>query len=64
MASKFMDLPGEQIMTYYPDGTVKIWAITGAKDSEEAKKRYDNPYYILNQRQTAQGYNLVDLGGL
>ena len=64
MASKFMDLPGEQILCYYPDGTIKIWADTKAKDTKEAKKRYQSPYYMLAQKQTANGYNLVNLGGL
>jgi hypothetical protein len=64
MASKFMDLPGEQILCYYPDGTVRIWADKNAKDSKEALKRYNSPYYKLSQKLTASGYNMVNLGGL
>jgi hypothetical protein len=64
MASKFMDLPGEQILCYYPDGTVKVWADKTAKDSKIAISRYQSPYYKLAQKLTACGYNLVNLGGL
>ncbi len=64
MASKFLDLPGEQIICYYPDGTIKIWADKNAKDNSRARKRYANPYYKQCQRLTATGYNLVGLGGL
>ena len=64
IASNFMELNGEQILCYYPDGTIKIWADTKAKHSKVAKKRYLNPYYKLMQRFTAVGYNLVELGGL
>lgn len=64
MASKILNLPGEQIMTYSPDGTVKIWADKNAKDRKEALTRYANPYYKAAQRLTANGYNMVNLGGL
>lgn len=64
MASKFMNLPGEQILCYYPDGTIKIWADKNAKDSEIAIKRYRSPYYMLAQKLTASGSNKVNLGGL
>ncbi len=64
MASKFLDLPGEQIMSYYPDGVIRIWADSNARDSKEAITRYKNPLYRLNQRLTASGYNMVALGGI
>lgn len=64
MVSKFMDHPGEQILCYYPDGTIRIWADKNAKDSETAKRRYGHPFYKANQRLTATGYNMVNLGGL
>lgn len=64
MASKFLDLPGEQLLCYYPDGTVRVWADRNANDSEIAAKRYSSPYYRRAQLLTAQGYNLVNLGGL
>ncbi len=64
MASKILDLPGEQILCYYPDGTVRIWGDKNAVDSERAMKRYEHPYYRLCQRLTGTGYNLVNLGGL
>lgn len=64
MASKFMPLPGEQILCYYPDGTIKIWANKNARDSKIAIKRYTSRNYLLAQKLTATGYNLVNLGGL
>ncbi len=59
-----MNLPGEQILYYYPDGTIKIWADRNAKDSKIALKRYRSPYYMLAQKLTASGANKVNLGGL
>jgi len=64
MASKILDRPGEQILCYYPDGTVRIWGDKNAMDSDRAKKRYAHPYYEHCQRLTGTGYNLVNLGGL
>jgi hypothetical protein len=64
MMSKFLDLPGEQLLVYYPDGTIRVWADRNARDNEAAKRRYAHPYYKANQRQTGNGYNYVNLGGL
>jgi len=64
MASKFIDLPGEQIMAYFHDGRIKIFADKNARDSGAAQKQYQHLYYHANHKLTAQGYNLVNLGGL
>jgi len=64
IASKFTDLPGEQILSYSKDGKVRIWADRNAKDTAEAKKRYSHPFYKINQLQTGNGYNLFTLGGI
>lgn len=64
MASKFTDLPGEQILSYSKEGKVKIWADKNAKDTENAKKRYNHQFYKTNQKQTGNGYNLFTLGGI
>jgi hypothetical protein len=64
MASKFTDLPGEQILSYAHDGTVRIWADRNAADSDPARCRYGHRYYASNQRLTACGYNLFNLGGI
>ena len=64
MASKFLALPGEQILAYYPDGTLRIWADRNARDTEKALARYARPFYAANQRLTGVGYNLSNLGGL
>ncbi len=65
MACKFIDHPGEQILSYsHETGTVCIWADRNADDNEIAKERYRNPFYYVNKRLTACGYNLFNLGGL
>ncbi len=64
MASKFLDRPGEQVLCYYPDGTIRIWSDRNAADTPAAKARYSHPFYRTNQRLTATGYNLINLSGL
>jgi len=64
MASKFLDLPGEQLLAYAPDGTLRIWADRNAEDSPAALARYAHPFYRTNQRLTAVGYNLINLAGI
>jgi hypothetical protein len=64
MASKFLEYPGEQILTYSSDGNVTLWRDKNAKDSKEALARYQHPFYRKNQKLTATGYNLLNLGGL
>jgi hypothetical protein len=64
MASKFIDHPGEQILSYAHDGTVRIWVDRNADDTDVAKRRYNHPFYPTNQRLTACGYNLFNLGGI
>jgi hypothetical protein len=64
MASKFVDLPGEQILSFRSDGTVQIWADRNARDNEFALERYTNPYYEACQRLYAVGYNLYIITGV
>jgi len=64
MACKFTSLPGEQILSYSKDGWIRIWADLNAKDSPRAIARYSNPYYKTNSKQTGNGYNLFNLGGI
>lgn len=64
MASKFTDLPGEQILSYSKEGMITIWADKNAKDNEAAKKRYSHSFYKVNQHQSGNGYNLFTLGGI
>jgi hypothetical protein len=65
MNSKFMNLPGEQILSYNKDkGKVMIWADRNAEDNRIALARYSHPFYRINQRLTACGYNLFNLGGI
>ncbi|MBO3803148.1 MAG: hypothetical protein JTT11_04645 [Candidatus Brockarchaeota archaeon] len=48
MARKFMDLPGEQLLAYYPDGKVRVWADAEAEDNGLALSRYAHPLYAVN----------------
>ena len=64
MASKFLDRPGEQMLCYREDGTIRIWADRSAQDTAAAKARYTHRFYRANQKLTATGYNIVNLGGI
>lgn len=64
MVSKFLDYAGEQILTYAHDGRVTFWRDRNARDTKEALARYRHPFYRKNQKLTATGYNLMNLGGL
>ena len=64
IASKFTGDPGEQILSYSKNGIIRIWVDKSAQDNKIAKKRYSNPAYKLNQKQTGNGYNLFNLGGI
>jgi hypothetical protein len=64
MASKFCSHPGEQLLSYHRDGTVRVWADRNAADSDQALARYAHPLYQANQRLTSTGANLAVLGGL
>jgi hypothetical protein len=64
LASKVLDLAGEQIVTFTPEGKILIWADANGRDTDAARWRYSHRFYRANQRLTANGYNLVNLGGL
>jgi hypothetical protein len=64
MASKFLDHPGEQLLSYHQDGTVRLWVDRRAADTPPALARYAHPFYATNQRLTGVGYNLINLCGL
>ncbi|MFZ5829430.1 MAG: polysaccharide lyase 11 [Planctomycetota bacterium] len=64
IACKLLDRPGEQLLMFQPDGTVRIWADMAAVDSERARARYTHPFYRANRRMAASGYNLKILGGI
>src|SRR5262249_22258742 len=64
MASKLLDHAGEQLLSYHPDGTVRIWGDRNASDSPEALARYTHPFYRANARLTSTGANLGVLAGV
>ena len=61
---KIIDAPGEQIVTWDVDGTIRIYACPSAEDTPAARARYDHPYYAASQRLWAMAYNRTNLGGL
>lgn len=64
MTSKFTSRHEEQILSYSKDRKITIWSDMNAKDSPQALKRYEHPFYLVNQKQTGNGYNLFTLGGI
>ncbi len=64
MLSRFLDLPGEQLLSYHADGGLTAWHCPGAVDTPAATVRYADATYRTNQRLTSSGYNLINLGGL
>ncbi len=64
LASKCWDHPGEQVLSYVPDGTLRVWGDRQAQDSDAARARYAHPFYAANSRLSCTGQNLGILGGL
>ena len=64
MNTKILNFPGEQVMLYYPDGTIRIFRDKNAVDSETAKKRYQLPFYLRNQYARNIENNICMLGGI
>ena len=60
--SHFSGRPGEQILSYHPDGKVRIWHDRNAKDTPAALERYRSSFYRTNQKLSGSGYNLFILG--
>jgi hypothetical protein len=64
MASRLLDLPGEQVLTYGKEGTLRLWADANARQSDLAQRRYAHPFYALSQRISGCGNHLHLLGGI
>ncbi|MFA6844452.1 MAG: hypothetical protein WCR02_01870 [Sphaerochaetaceae bacterium] len=64
MNSKILSYPGEQVMTYYPEGMVKVFRDMNANDSSSALKRYANPVYQRNQYARNIENNICMQGGI
>ena len=64
IASKFTGDQGEQMLSYSKAVSLEFGWIEMQKDNDIAKRRYANPAYKLNQKQTGNGYNLFNLGGI
>ena len=64
MACKFLDKPGEQVLMWTEDGTVRAYIYSRAEDTDEAVARYANPLYDANRRLTSSGSNIMALAGI
>ncbi len=64
LACRFLDRPGEHILAYSAEGSVRILADGKARDSEPALARFSHPLYRANRRLAAAGYNVHVLGGI
>jgi hypothetical protein len=64
LASKLLGHPGEQVLAYYPDGTLRVWGDRDAEDSAAARARYGHPFYAANSRLSSSGSNLGVLAGI
>ena len=51
LASKFMSRPGEQMLAYHPDGTIRMWGDVNAEDAPVALERFSHPMYKANRTQ-------------
>ena len=64
MNTKILDLPGEQVMVYYPEGKVRVYRDVNARDCRMAERRYRSPYYRRNQYARNIENNLCMHGGI
>ena len=64
IAARLLDAPGEQLLSYHDDGSLRIWADRNAEDGALALERYASPLYQANRKLTGSGYNLNALAGL
>jgi len=64
LACKLLARPGEQILSYNPEGQVYVWYDANAQDTPAAQARYNHPLYRANRRLGATGSNRCVLGGI
>ena len=64
MNTKIMDLPGEQVMVYDPEGDIKIFKDANAGDCPQALQRYQSSFYQRNQYARNIENNICMHGGI
>ena len=58
MGKIFKDIPGDQIMLFYPqEKTVKVWGCPDVLESEVYKERHKSSFHVFNQHLMGTGYN-------
>jgi len=58
------EFQGEQIVTFTAEGALGIWGDREAHDTAAARKRYATDYYRKNRKNSAVGYNRMNLVGV
>ena len=58
-----LDMPGEHIVSYDPEGNVRIWRDRNAVDTAETRERFAHSFYQTNRKLTAVGHNLINVAG-
>jgi len=57
----FDDIPGDQIMLFYPDEKkVRIWGCPGTVENDVYKARHNTVFHTFNQRLMGTGYNHIN----
>jgi hypothetical protein len=57
----FADVPGDQIMLFYPDERkVRVWGCPEAVESDVYKARHNTPFHTFNQHLMGTGYNHIN----
>lgn len=64
MSGKLLSRGGEQLLVFTKDGKISIWYDANARDTEEARARYENPFYEKAMGVSGNGYNWCILGGI
>lgn len=57
----FQDIPGDQIMQFYPkERVVRVWGCPDAVESDVYKARHASPFHERNQHMMGTGYNHIN----
>ena len=64
LSGKLLSRGGEQLLVFTKDGKISIWYDANARDTEEARARYENPFYEKAMGVSGNGYNWCILGGI
>jgi len=63
MIQKVLPNPGEQLLSYHPDGRLQLWGIKEDEEEPEARLRFEDAFIRANRRLGATGNNIMNTGG-